>query len=347
MQKSDAWFILKSFLIWRIGLFAALYFAIKFVPLQENFLGGGLQNYLNNPYLWSWANFDGEHYLSIAQRGYGFGEEPFFPFYPFLIKLFGGSVWAGLLISHMSFLLALVGLYKLIRLDFSSKVAKTAVMLLLAFPTSFYFGSVYTESLFLAIVVWFFYVLRKRNWFKVVFLGILASATKLIGSLLLIPLGLFGYMFYLKKEVGDPLAFIHNITIFGEQRSAIPILLPQVFYRYFFKIFPNLNYGYFPVIFTTFLELLTALGFLILVIISFKRLKFHYWFYMTLGYLIPTFSGSFSSLSRYVLVLFPAFILSAEWISKQRVVMRFIIYALLFISLTISTAMFTRGYWLA
>lgn len=347
MRRSDYLFIIKSFLIWRIGLIVILFFAIRFLPNQANFLGGGLGNYLDNPYLWAWANFDGEHYLSIAQRGYGFGEEPFFPFYPLVIRILGGGIEFGLIVSHLSLLVALVGLYKLIRLDYSAKIAKTTIILLLIFPTSFYFGSVYTESLFLALTVWFFYALKKREMAKIFILGTLASGTKLIGSIFLVPFGLLGYMYYLQKTVGDPLAFVHNITIFGEQRSSIPILLPQVFYRYFFKIFPNLNYSYFPVVFTTFIELSVAIAFLMLVVISFKKLKLSYSLYLAFGYLIPTLSGSFSSLPRYVLVLFPAFMLTAMWVVKQSAVVRFLVYALLVTGLIISTAMFTRGYWLA
>src|SRR4030042_3666725 len=37
--------------------------------------------------LWSWANFDGVHYLLLAEKGYAFGlTQAFFPVYPLLIK---------------------------------------------------------------------------------------------------------------------------------------------------------------------------------------------------------------------------------------------------------------------
>ena len=88
MQKNDYLFIIKSFLGWRLLLFLVLFFAFKYVPLQKDFLGGGLFNYLSNPHLWALANFDGEHYLSIAQNGYLPLTYAFFPVYPYLIKLF-------------------------------------------------------------------------------------------------------------------------------------------------------------------------------------------------------------------------------------------------------------------
>ena len=47
--------------------------------------------YHSNFLLWSWANFDGEHYLNIARHGYqvirGQSEYAFFPLYPLLINL--------------------------------------------------------------------------------------------------------------------------------------------------------------------------------------------------------------------------------------------------------------------
>lgn len=367
MIKKDLKFIVSIFLSWRIITIIFLFFGLYFLPQSQNFLGGGMANYLKNPFLWAWANFDGEHYLSIAQNGYGNGEQAFFPLYPLLIKILGGSVWAGLIISNMSFLVALYGFYKLIRIDFSEKVSKLVLILFLLFPTSFYFGAVYTESLFLALVVWSFYFFRKEKYLFCGILGAFASATRVIGIILLpvllievllkkkklpvglflIPLGLFIYMYYLRSTMGDPLAFLHSLPGFGEQRSAVPIILPQVFYRYFFKILPNLNYSYFQVVFTTYLEFIVGIFFLLLSLIAFFKLRISYALYLFLGYLIPTLSGSFSSLTRYVIVLFPAFILMAVWVNKINWPLRLLIYLIFFVLLGISTILFTRGYWIA
>lgn len=370
MSKKDLSFILYSFLSWRILLFVILFFAVKFVPLQQNFLGGGIQAYLKSPWLWSWANFDGEHYLSIAKDGYHLAEQAFFPLYPLLIKLLGGGVWSGLILSNTSFFLALVGLFKLLRIDYSDKVSKLAVMLLLLFPTSFYFGAVYTESIFLCFVVWSFYFYRKGNILLASFLGMFASATRVIGVvllpiyllellkdkvrwnkkhlwLLLIPLGLVGYIFYLNRVYGDPLMFLHALPAFGEQRSSTPILLPQVIYRYIFKILPNLNYSYFAGTFTAIMEFVVGILFLIVSVISFFKLRLSYAMLLTLGYIIPTLSGSFSSLPRYVLILFPAFILFSVWLNKVPRIIRIICYTILFVSLIISLSLFSRGFWLA
>lgn len=329
-------FIIKAYLIWIISLCLVLFVSVQFVTVQKNFLGGGFENYQNNPYLYAWANFDGEHYLSIAKNGYGNGEQAFFPLYPLLIKFFGNNIISGLIISHAAFLIALLGLYKLTK-------SKKVIILLLAFPTSFYFASVYTESLFLCLVIWSFLAFKSRNTAVGILLGSLSSLTRLIG---IIPLGVIGYMIYSHYKWGDYLAFFHAAKNFGEQRSDHLILLPQVFYRYIFKIIPNLNYSYFPVVFTTFLELIAALVFLGAIIYGFRKIRLDYWLYMTLGFLIPTLSGSFSSLPRYVLVLFPFYIIVQNLLKKSNTKL-FIYVVVSAILQIISFSLFARGYWLS
>jgi Gpi18-like mannosyltransferase len=381
MKKKDYLFIIVSFLVWRLILFGLVLLSAKIFPLQNNFLGGGLRNYLKVPLFWAWANFDGEHYLSIAQSGYGFGEQAFFPLYPLLIKyvgiFFGGGLanlnLAGLLISNISFFMALIGLYKLLKLDFSEIISKWVIVFLLLFPTSFYFGSVYTESLFFVLAIWAFYFARKGYWLGASLLAMFASATRVMGitllpillvellhqnkfkvkglkiesfiPLLLIPLGLLSFMFYLKSATGDWLAFLNTLPSFGEQRSATPIILPQVFYRYFFKILPNLNYVYFPGLFTAYLETLTGIAFLALSVFSFFKLRISYSLFLLGGYLIPTLSGSFSSLPRYVAILFPAFILMGM-INLPKI-FRVIFSIILSVGLFVSLMLFSRGYWLS
>ncbi len=376
MKKKDLVLLLSAFLSWRILLSLFLFLAIKFVPLQKNFLGGGMANYLANTWVWAWANFDGEHYLSIAYSGYKHFQHFFFPVYPLTVRFFAlflaqdfkNYLYSGVFVSNLSFLVALIGFWKLIRLDFDRKKAELALILLLLFPTSFFFGSVYTESLFLALVVWSFYFARKGDW---IFAGILAgisTATRIVGIALFPALiieawtqknkkgiaaslltlsGLVIYMYYLKISTGNPFEFFNTVSIFGEQRSTSLILLPQVFYRYIFKILPNANYNNFSSFYPIILEFAMGTVFFILSILSFWKLRISYSIYLAIGYILPALSGSFSSFPRYVLVLFPAFILGSIYLSKANRIVRISIFVLLFILLTVSTIIFSRGYWIS
>lgn len=376
-------FVITVFITWKIWTMLFLLLAVVFVAPRLNFLGGGFEHYINNTWFWAWGNFDGEHYLSIAQKGYGNGEQAFFPLYPLLMRL---VVWfssgnllllqvSGLVISHISLFLALVGLWKLVKLDYQENIAKFAIILLLVFPISFYFGSVYTESLFLALAIWSFLAARRGHWWEAGILGGLATASRFIGIILLpallvewwiqknsktqklknskwallflflIPIGLFIYMYYLNSSTGDPLAFWHTFSFFGEQRSTTPILLPQVFWRYI-KIFNDID-TFNPFFFTLVLEALTAIIFFILAIFSLFKLRLSYAIFLFLGFLIPTLSGSFSSLPRYVIVLFPAFLLMAILFDKFSLKVKVVVSGILFILMGMSTMFFARGYWIA
>ncbi len=377
--------VIKIFLIlltWRVFLIIILFFAIKFIPLgqTDRFLGGGHANYQVAPELFSWANFDGEHYLSISIFGYKFLEQAFFPIYPMLIHLFAApfspdllssllnSTIAGLLVSNISFLLALLFLFELISLDFSRKIAFTTIITLLIFPTSFYFGSVYSESLFLLLSVSSFYFARKDRWFLSAFLGLVASATRVFGFLLLpallmeayqqkakfsrvfwiifIPVGLVAYMFFQFLTVGDPLAFYHLQERVGQQHQSGIILLPQVYFRYT-KMLLTVDPTQ-PIYLTIILEFATGILFFLLPIIGyFKKMRLSYLLYAMLAFLTPTIQGSFSSLPRYIIVLFPCFLtLAIVWTSLPKF-LKVVTFSASVASLILETTLFLRGYWVA
>jgi len=163
-------------------------------------------------------------------------------------------------------------------------------------------------------------------------------------SIFLTPLGLIFYMRYLAVHWGDPLLFAHVQEHFGAQRtSGKIILLYQVFWRYFKMI---LTTKADPLYFVVWLELLTAVGFSALLIWAyFQKIRLSWLLFGILAYLLPTLSGTFSSLPRYVLVIFPGFIGLSLLTEKYR--WGKILYLIFAILLLISTAFFTRGYWLA
>ena len=179
--------VLLLFIFWRVFITIAMIFGLS-LPVQLAFLGGGEKNYFVSPLTWSWANFDGVHYLGIAGEGYKLNEQAFFPLYPLLMRYIGAFtgldyVKIGILISNVSFFLTLVILYYLLKIDYLQK-AIWIVSFLLFFPFSFFFASVYTESLFLLLVVVSFYAARQKLWWLAGIFGALASATRLAGVFL-------------------------------------------------------------------------------------------------------------------------------------------------------------------
>lgn len=145
----------------------------------------------------TWGRWDTRHYLSLASEGYTTIAEAqnllvFFPFYPLLICFITqvttlDSFTSGLLISWTTFGLAGIFIYKMVRLDFDHQTAVRTLKYLAIFPVSFFFGMVYTESLFLLIVAACFFALRKQSVWWAVLLLFLASLTRLQGVLLIVP----------------------------------------------------------------------------------------------------------------------------------------------------------------
>ena len=378
--KSDLFKITTLFIVWRAALFADLALALQKIPLgyKDRFLGGGYINYQENPWVYSWANFDGEHYLAIAIDGYKGLEQAFFPIYPLLMSFLSGpwyastefalfpTTLAGLVVSNVAFLLALFFLFKLLLFDYSKKFAFFVLIVLLTYPFSFYFGAVYGESLFLLLAVLSFYFARKNNWILASLFGIVSSATRIFGVLLApahlldlwkekklkkyglfavaIPLGLIVYIFYQWQTVGDPLAFYRLQKLVGEQHQSGLTLLPQVYYRYV-KMLLTVDMAN-PIYQTIVLEFITGIAFFLLPIYGyFKKMPLSYVFFALAGFLSPTIQGSFSSVPRYVIVFFPSFIVLALLISKFPRKAR---YAYLVVSLLLmffEAALFLRGYW--
>ncbi len=371
--------------IWFVSVIVAAFIATQILPNQFNYLGGGLTNYVKHPLFWGFSNFDGEHYISIARAGYAPLQHFFFPVYPFAIRfvsqIVGGSLFqvtlSGALISIVSSILFFIGLIKLIKIDYSQKISELTLLLLVTFPASFYFFAVYTESLFLALAVWSFYFARKKNFLVAALLASIASGTKVIGfslgaallvefilqnwpikisyafiqknikslvAILFSSSGLLLYMFFLQKSTGDALVFLHKVGVFGDQRSSTLIFLPQVFYRYIFKILPVAG-SYWPAMFTSVVEFLVATLFLLILIFSFKTMRKSYWIYTFVGFLVPTLAGSFSSLPRYVIVLFPAFMWLALFLEKKQKKYLYTVVGVFIAVQFVALMLFFRGYW--
>ncbi len=386
MNRKAVVFVLSSFLIWRTVLFliaaAACYlistFGARFPYYDRVLTITGLPNWI-----WGFGNFDGVHYLRIAQDGYSAQySQAFFPLYPVLTKLFSflfprdigintalfvdpAYFFSGLLLSNMLFLAALLVFYKLLRIDYSEKVVQLSILLLLIFPTSFYFGAIYTESLFLLLTVLSLYFLRKKYFLFAGFVIALASMTKVIGILLILvyliefnksknwklsnilgflisPLGLLGYMFYLHRSFGNSLYFLTSQPVFGAGRDASGMVLPpQVIFRYI-KIFTSVSADSLPYL-NAVLELVFTILPFVLLIYFFKKMRKSYWVFTFAALLLPTLTGTLSSMPRYALAAFLLLPLIVQrWNRYYKLIsFVFIILGVLLLGL------FIRGYWIA
>jgi hypothetical protein len=141
-----------------------------------------------------WNLWDAPRYLNIAQFGYQSSGEnqvniAFYPLYPFLIRclaaIIHNYVFSAFLISALAAIATAIFLEKLVALDYSPKVARSSVLFLLIFPTSYFLHIGYTESLFLALSIGCLLAARTHRWGWMGLLGGLATMTRINGMVLI------------------------------------------------------------------------------------------------------------------------------------------------------------------
>lgn len=370
-------------MVWRFFLFVVAFISIYLIPVFGSrfpYVNSTLEITKLPNWIWGFGNFDGVHYLRIAQRLYVDSfTQAFFPLFPLLIRLVAtffpkdpaldvryfvdpSYFYSGLFLSNVFFLTALPMLYKLFRLDFNRKISMLSLILLLLFPTSFYFISIYAESLFLLLSICAIYFLRKENFILASVFIALASATKIFGLLLILvylieslqtklskekliglliaPIGFLFYVIYLKFAFNNPFYFLTSQTSFGAQRLVNGIvLLPQVLYRYL-KILVSVN-PFSLAYLSAFLEIVFTLSSLIFVISIYKKIRLSYWIFTMSALILPSLTGTLSSMPRYVLMGFLTLPILAKFKGYKLLAVIFSLLGL------ILTSMFIRGYWVA
>jgi len=199
LQRPEVKYILVLFLLTRlvlavIGVSARMVLASA--PGAENF------QYSSNKVLAIWGVWDTGWYLNIAQRGYSveLGHGPmtqnqanyaFFPLYPAAIAVVNlatrNAYVAGLMVSNICLLLAAFVLYRLIRLDYGEEAARRAVKFLFLFPTAFILSGVFSESIFLLLLLLVFYFARCARWSLVGLCGFFLALSRPPGVLMVLP----------------------------------------------------------------------------------------------------------------------------------------------------------------
>lgn len=435
-------YTLAVFLSWRIIITFIAFFGLSFFPHYNHPIGLDWPS-ANLDFWIRWANWDGGHFKSIVESGYQNFQVVFFPLYPLLVAgltfLSIPSLWAGLIISNLSIFIALFFLYKLVLIDYDDYTAKRAILLTLAFPTAFYFGTFYSESLFLLLAVASFYFARKKYWFASLILAGLASVTRLVGLALIAAIALeyflnttkppqvkdvwlsslgrysilialvivsasilknllSGELLYLYLGIFHSISAIFIflllslISLFFLKFILSKILYKNIFTKttlyFFLSLLPfflycfymfytqgnflafinyeeqwgrHLNYPwaaplhYFKRLLSigifqignpahTLLEFTFFLFFLILLIFSYFKLRISYTLFFAAGLLLPILSGTLIAIHRYVLIIFPMFIILAK-IKNQEVLYMWLYFSLMLQGVLL--VLFFNSYWVS
>ncbi len=307
----------------------------------------------------------------------------FFPLYPLLMRLITpitshDPMVAALLVSDVAGFFMLLVLFQLVREDFGIERANRTVLYLSLFPTAFFFAAGYTEALFLCLTLLGFYHLRHGNWWLAGIFGFFASLTRSAGIFLLLPFcyeylrqhefslkrirldivsgalvlagaGVFSLYCYYKFH--DFLAFSHAQTYWNHQLKwpwhgiigsikAISLsggVLSFQAMRNLLDLVPDLL-------------ALVLLALMFVGPVKFSRALWSYAIYAVVLYIFLQIfpvagTGLFplQSVSRYLLELFPAFIILAAFGKYRMFNMNYLVIsgALLFFLLT----QFLTGHW--
>ncbi len=178
----------------------------------------------------TFAQWDADWFLRIANEGYDEVTAAFFPLYPALVALLGSSLVLGTLLSLVAAGLGAWCVAEIARDRLGDDVARDTVLVLALFPTAFVFTAVYSEGLFLLLSAGSFLAAQRgRPWLAGI-AGGLAVATRSMGlallpalvyllwprtrreiwrlaPLALLPVALGVYALYLDREIGDAFAF--------------------------------------------------------------------------------------------------------------------------------------------
>jgi hypothetical protein len=384
--------ILIVYLIWQgLVLLAAVGFTRDTIlPFTPSYSRPQLiADSLLPPWLSHWAGFDGVHYITIVESGY-FGTggiQAFFPLYPALIWLLHQTglpiILSGLIIAWVCTYFFLLLWWQELQARYGRRVAWWGLVIILILPGSFFLGAMYTESLFLVLLLAWWRTYQRGQYPLMTVIGIALTATRIVGVVavaalvldLLIQawhnkawsanlwhrltwislssLGLLGYMAYLAWCFGDPLYFATVQSSFGAGRDASHlILLPQVLWRYA-KMF---YYGL-PLSLKTYaivLELGVSLAYLGgLIMTGWQNWRargqiypWYAWWFAVGAYLLPTLTGSFSSMPRYSLVCLVIAVALARW-SAQNPRWGLLFACLSGLMMMFNALLFLQGFWLA
>jgi Gpi18-like mannosyltransferase len=141
-----------------------------------------------------WMAWDGDIYMRIAREGYDqFWLTRFFPLFPTLEHVLapltaGNPGVAGLIVSNIAELGAFGLLRVLVEREAGRVIAWRTLLYFAIFPTSFFLAAAYAEALFVVLSIGSFLALRRGRWLIAGALAALATLTRPVGILLVVPM---------------------------------------------------------------------------------------------------------------------------------------------------------------
>ena len=327
----------------------------------------------NNPPFFRW---DSAWYESISHDGYSFSEirnsdVAFFPLYPYLVRFCDlffrlGFNWTGFYLNMLLAFFAAQYLFELLLFDHTPRVSYVTTLIFLLFPAAFFLVSVYAESLFILLIVLSFYFARQQRWSLSGVLSALVAITKPYGILLLPVLLIEYYLVNGKNKkcfqeskswlyLLFPLISVSTVLVFEYIKFGTPFAFieaqktwgrtftwPWLTYLGDAKevaaghVLGMANAHYLP-------NFIAVSGYLLLLPAVFRKCRASYAAFSVLFALPALVSGTFTSFYRYMLPIFPLFIVLALYFIEHKRI--FVLYgAASFAILVIMASFFVRWF---
>ncbi len=317
--------------------------------------------------------WDGQHYLFLSEYGYRPDVMPtaFYPLWPFLIRIgsyfCGGSyLIAGLVLANLLSILGILALYYLVFMTLSPRAAESATLLLLAYPGAIFLSFVYTEALFLFLSVFLFVFLYHRKVIPAAVCAFLLPLARPTGILIFVPLAywfyanlrengkwdrmriilllapLGGFLCYLgimQAATGNAFEGFQAQKLFMAKSSPVKLVDIVGFGRTFLEI------GSLHQTIGSALDRIWFLIFLGALVPVWKMNRTLFFYALVMG-LVPAMTVSLMAYMRYLLVVFPVFMVFGEWLGKpSRIAWRYSILAGLFSVQVLFLIMHINNYW--
>lgn len=355
--------IIKIFLFWVFGLIAITFVGTKALPQLANAGLGAIAPDKNFNYFLSLAQWDGGNYLHIAKEG--FTDKKYFafaPVYPLLLKIVPlksqYQLFSGLMLSSISFFLFLKTLHKYITKRYSREIALNTVISYMVFPTSFFCLIVYSESLFMLLMLSAIIFLEKKEILLSSIMAGIAALTRFIGVFFvfsqiyyifkhkkirskdisflvtIMPLSLYILFFFLKYQ--NPFLFLDVQNQWGRYIQDPATTIFSYFWRFTVNANTSLN---------DLLDFSATVLFISLLIKGINKIPGHLWVFSALVILIPASTGTLIGMPRYVLPSIGAFLILGQMLGKSR--FRYFIWSVLLALQCFLAGLFITGHWVA
>ena len=311
-----------------------------------------------------WARWDSAFFLQIAEHGYDRASAAFYPLYPALVAVlgrvfFGHYVVAGVVVSLAAAAGAFLLLQRLAEERLGVDGARRAVLYLALFPMALFLQAVYSESLYLLLVLAAFVLAERGRFAGAGIVAGLAILTRITGLALLPALALIAwrsrdrlralrgvalalpvagvYPLVLWQQIDDPWAFVHAQERWHRHLSAAGPLggIRDAFTNW---VPPGADHSH---AIAVNVEALVALALLVaLTVIAWRRFGAPFGLFAAVSLAIPLSLPSdrwpLLSMPRFGLVIFPVFLALAALGGRPRVHTAIVAVSSLFLGLAVA-----------